>query len=141
MEMRMVMQLLAPGVQDGQTTDLGPKMLGSLGDVLEGLCDGAKEQAIELAGVLQREGPQVLRQGKDDMGVGRLEHLAFPGREPRRLRRAMTFGAAPVAAGVVRLDLVATLVTLGDVAPERRRPTHRDGAQRPMLRTREGGPI
>src|SRR5439155_5763293 len=63
------------------------------------------------------------------------------GREPRRLRRAMTFGAAPVAAGVVGLDLVATLVTLGDVAPERRRPAHGDGAQRPMLRTREDGPI
>ena len=75
------------------------------------------------------------------MGVGRLEHLAFPGREPRRLRRAMTFGAAPVPAGVVGLDLVATVVALGDVAPERRRPAHGDGAQRPMLRAREGGPI
>jgi hypothetical protein len=87
-----------------------------------------------VAGVLQGQGPQVVRQGKNYVDVWGVQHLTFPGGEPRRLRRAMTFGAAPVAAGVVGLDLVATLVTLGDVAPEDRRSTHGDGAQRPVLR-------
>jgi hypothetical protein len=134
MEMGVIVQLLAPGVEHGEATNLRPEMFGGLGNVLECLGNGAKEQAIEWARVLEHQRPQVVWQGKDDMGVGRLEHLAFPSRKPRRLRRAMTFGAATVAAGVVRLDLVATLVALGDVAPERSRPTHRDGAQRPVLR-------
>ena len=100
----MMMQLLAPGVQHGEAPNLRAEMLGVSGDVLEGLRHGAKEQAIEVAGVLERQGPQVVRQGKDHMGVGRLEHLPLPGGEPRGLRGAMTFGAAAVAAGVIRLD-------------------------------------
>jgi len=130
----MLVQLLAPGVEHGEAADLRAEMLRIPSNVLECLGDGAKEQAIEWVRVLEHQQPQIVWQGKDDMGVGRLEHLAFPGREPRRLCRAMTFGAATVAAGVVGLDLVATLVTLGNVAPERSRPTHRDGAQRPVLR-------
>jgi hypothetical protein len=43
MEMRMMVQLLAPGVQHGEATDLGPEMLWGLGNVLERLGDGAKE--------------------------------------------------------------------------------------------------
>ena len=63
-----------------------------------------------------------MRQGKDDMCVGGLEDLTFPGGEPRGLRGAMAFGAATVAAGVVRLDLMVTMVTLRDMAPEGRGP-------------------
>ena len=94
----------------------------------------AHELAGQAAKWLADQGVSV-RVPEDDAGPCGLEHLACPGREPRRLCRAMTFGAATVAAGVVGLDLVATLVTLGDVAPDRSRPTHRDGAQRPVLRT------
>ena len=75
-----------------EATDLGPEMLRVPRDVLEGLHHGAKEQAIEWAGVLQRQGPQVMRQGEDDVHVGRLEHLALPGRQPRSLGRTVTFG-------------------------------------------------
>jgi hypothetical protein len=134
MPMGVMVQLLAPGVEHGEAPNLRAEMLGVPGDVLERLRHCAKEQPIEMAGVLQGQGPQVVRQGKNHMDVWGVQHLTFPGREPRRLRRAMTFGAAPVAAGVVGLDLVATLVTLGDMAPEGRRPTHGDSAQRPVLR-------
>ena len=43
MEMRMMVELLAPGVEDGEAPDLGPEMLGVLGKVLERLGDRAKE--------------------------------------------------------------------------------------------------
>ena len=75
------------------------------------------------------------------MAVGGLDHLTFPGGEPRGLRGAMAFGAAPVAAGVVRLDLMVTMVTLRDMSPEGRGPAHDDGPQGPVLRAREGGAI
>ena len=53
-----MVQLLAPGVEHGEAPDLRAEMLGVPGDVLEGLGDRAKEQAIEVARVLERQGPQ-----------------------------------------------------------------------------------
>jgi len=46
--MLMLVQVLAPGVEHGEAADLCPEMLRVPSDVLEGLGDGAKEQAIEL---------------------------------------------------------------------------------------------
>src|SRR5712691_6687762 len=77
-------------------------------------------------------------EGKDHMDVRRLEHLAFPGGEPGGLGGAVTFGAAAVPARVVRLDLVPTVVTLGDVSAQGGRATQCDGAQGPVLRARQG---
>jgi hypothetical protein len=139
MEMGMVGQLLAPGVEHGKAPDLSPEMLGGLSNVLERLGDRAKEQAIEVAGVLQRQGPQGVRQGKDDMDVGRVEYLALPGCEPWSLSRTMTFGTAAVATGVIRLHFVPAMITLRDMAPEGSGPAQRDGPQGPLLFAREGG--
>jgi hypothetical protein len=141
MEMGVMMELLAPGVQHGKAPDLGPEMRGLLSDVLEGLRDGAKEQAIELARVLQRQRPEIVRQGKNHMDVGCLKELAFPGGEPRGLRGAVTFGAAAVPARVVCLHLVATMIALGDMSAQGGSPAHSDGTQRPILRAGESGPI
>jgi hypothetical protein len=43
MQVGVMVELLAPGVQHGETADLRPKMLRVPGDVLEGLGNGAKE--------------------------------------------------------------------------------------------------
>src|SRR6185295_7556564 len=87
------------------------------------------------------EGPEVVREGKDHMDIGRVKPLAFPGREPRRLGSTMACGATAVAARILRLDLVPTLVTLGDMPPEGRGSAHGDRAQGTMLCAREGRPI
>ena len=60
-----MVQLLAPGVEHGEAPDLCAEMLGVPGDVLERLRHRAKEQPIEVAGVLQGQGPQGVRQGKN----------------------------------------------------------------------------
>jgi hypothetical protein len=52
MQMGMLVQLLAPGVQHGKAPKLCPEMLGGLGNVLERLGDSAKEQTIQWAGGL-----------------------------------------------------------------------------------------
>src|SRR5262249_53700996 len=121
--MLMLVQGLTPGVEHGEAADLRPEMLRVPGDVLERLSDGAKEQAIEGAGVLQRQGPQGVRQGKDHMGVGRLEDLLLPGSQPGGLRGAMTFGAAAVTTRVIRLLFVPAVVALRDMAAEGRGAT------------------
>jgi hypothetical protein len=127
MEMGMVVQLLAPGMEHGEAADLRSEMLGVPGDILERLGDGAKEQPIQGAGVLQRQGSEVVREGKEHMTVGGIKHLALPGGEPRGLGGAMTFGAAAVPARVVRLDLMATVIALRDMAAEGSSPAHGDG--------------
>jgi hypothetical protein len=90
---------------------------------------------------LQRQGSEVVRQSKDHMTVGGIEHLALPGGEPCGLGGAMTFGAAAVPAGVIRLLLMVTVVALRDMATQGGRATEHGRAQGPVLRAREGGPI
>jgi hypothetical protein len=140
-EMGVMVELLAPGMEHGEPADLCAEMRGVPGDVLKRLGDRAKKEPIEQTRVLQRQGTQVVRQGKDPMDVWRVEHLALPGREPRGLGRAMAFGAAPVAARVIRLHFVPTVVALGDMSAQSGRATQRDRAQCPVLRPREGVPI
>ena len=94
----MVVQLLAPGMQHSEAPNLRAEMLGLLGDVVECLGDGAKEQPIEQARILERQGCEVVREGKDHMDVGCVEHLALPSREPDGLGGAMAFGAAAMPA-------------------------------------------
>src|SRR4029450_2412057 len=53
----------------------------------------------------------------------------------------MTFGAAAVATGVIRLLFVPAVVALRDMAPEGGGPTQREGPAGPLLRAREEGPI
>ena len=43
---RMVQQVLAPGVEDGQHADARPEMLWVCGDLLEGLCGSTQEDAV-----------------------------------------------------------------------------------------------
>ena len=54
--MRVMLELSAPGMEHGQSADLGAEMLGITGDVLEALRHGAKEQAIEHPLIVQDQG-------------------------------------------------------------------------------------
>jgi len=63
--MGMMVELLAPGVQHGEAADLGSEMLRVSSNVLEGLRDGAKEQPLERARVLECQRPEVVRERKD----------------------------------------------------------------------------
>jgi hypothetical protein len=56
MQMGMMVELLAPRMQHGKAPNLSAEMLGGPGDVLEGLRHGAKEQTVQRAGVLKRQG-------------------------------------------------------------------------------------
>jgi hypothetical protein len=73
MQMGVMVELLAPGVKHGEAADLRPEMLGVPGNVLERLGHGAKEYAIEVAWILEGQGPQVMRQSKNDGSVSKVE--------------------------------------------------------------------
>jgi hypothetical protein len=130
----------APGGPHGNAPQLRAKRLGGPGAVLQRLGDGAQAEPREQTWVLECQGPQGVRPGDEDVGGGRVEPLTLPGGQPCGLGGAMACRAATVAAGVVRLDRVATLIALGEVASQGGRPAHRESPQRPMRLTREGGP-
>ena len=55
MHMRMVLEVLAPGVEDGQEPDLGPEVLGIGGDLPQGFGGGSEQKAVDLPLVLKRD--------------------------------------------------------------------------------------
>ena len=69
MEVRMSQQFLIPGVQDRQKAEPCPEMLRIGRDGQQGLRSGTEQKAVHHAGVLQRGGNQLMRQGKDHMAV------------------------------------------------------------------------
>jgi hypothetical protein len=85
MEMRVMMELLAPRMEHRQAASLGPKMLRVPRDVLERLHHGAKQHAIEQVGILEAQGTEEMWQREHDMDVRDVEHLTLPVSKPGRL--------------------------------------------------------
>jgi hypothetical protein len=128
MEMRVMMELLAPRMEHRQAANLGPKMLRVPSDVLECLHHGAKQHAVEQAGILEAQGTEEMWQREHDMDVGDVEHLTLPGSKPGRLCSPVALGAVAIATGVIADFLVAALITLGFVAPQGGRAAAGDSA-------------
>jgi hypothetical protein len=132
-EMRMMVELLTPGMEHREAAEVRPEMLGVASDVLERLCHHAKEHAVQHAGIVEAQGAEGVRQCKHHMDVGDVEHLTFPGGEPGGLGGAVARGAVPIATGV-RADLfVATLVARRFVAAKSGGAAEGDGAQGAVL--------
>jgi hypothetical protein len=52
MQMRVVLEILAPGMQDGQESDLSPEVPRIGGDLLQGLGGSTEQEAVDLPRVL-----------------------------------------------------------------------------------------
>jgi hypothetical protein len=132
-EMRVMVELLAPGMEHRQAADVRPEMLRVPGDILERLRHGPKEQAIEHTRVVEAQGTEEMRQRKDDMDVGHVKHLTLPSGEPGRLGGPLALGAVAIATGVIADLFVATLVTLRRVPPKGCSPADGDGPEGAVL--------
>ena len=137
----MMVKLLAPRVEDGETAKFGTEMPRVSADILEGACYGLKEQAIEHARVLEHKRTEGMGQGKDDMHRGHIEYLALSCRQPLRLGRSVAFWAVPIPARIIAALLVAEVVALRRMAAEEGRATGRNIPERTLLRAGEGGAI
>jgi hypothetical protein len=93
-------------------------VLGITGDRLERLGDRLKQQGIHLTRILQGEGTELRRQGKDHMTVGNDQQLLLSGSQPRSLGTPLALRTVPIAARIIADLLVATAITLGFVATE-----------------------
>ena len=65
MDMRMEMEVLAPGVEHGQEADCRPQMFGVCGNREQGLGHRPEENAVDSPGILQCQAGDLLRQCKD----------------------------------------------------------------------------
>ena len=127
--MRVVFEVLAPGVQDGQEPDLGPEVLRIGGDLLQGLGGGAEQKAVDLPRVLQGDRTEHRRESKYHMKIFDWQQLGFSGLHPLRRGGGLALGAVAVAARVVGDSLMPAPVALLDVSAQRRSPAGRDVAQ------------
>jgi hypothetical protein len=137
----VMLELAAPGMQDRHATDLGAEMLGVAGDIDKALRDAAKEQAIEGSRIVQDERAEVLGQGKNGVLVGRLQYFALSLREPSRTSDALAFWAVSVATGIISTSLMAAVITAGFVSTQGRRVAQLDGPKRPVLLAAKGVPV
>ena len=101
MDVRMVVQVLAPGVEHGDEADLGAEMLGIGGDPAQRLGRRSEQDGVDRLLVLEGDLGDRRRQGEDDVEVGHRQQLGLPGGEPFGAGLPLALRAVPVAAGVV----------------------------------------
>ncbi len=106
-DVRMMGERRAPGVQHGGEADVRAQMLRVGGDGGQRLGGGPEQEVVDGRLVLERDGADRSRQGEDDMTVGNLQKLGLTLGEPLPRRRPLTLRAVAVAAGNGRRPLPA----------------------------------
>src|SRR5271163_4517259 len=119
MEVRMMMQILSPGMEHRHEADSRAQMFGVGSDLQEGFRRGAKEHAVNYPLVLEGQGRDHLRQREDDVKVVHREQLGGALIEPRRAGCVLALWAMAIAAGAIGDRAMAATVALFDVATER----------------------
>src|SRR5215469_2142340 len=99
-------QVLSPGVQDGDHTDLGSQVFRIGCDFEQSSCASSEQQMVEQARVLQSQDIQLVRYGEDHVEIAGVEEFAFPCRQPAFARLCLTLGAVPIATRVVGDGLI-----------------------------------
>jgi hypothetical protein len=145
-DVRVVEQLLGPGVQDGKHADRRSDMASVVGEFDDGLRGGLHQEGVAVTLVGAQYVAEFLGHGHGDVEIARRQHLGLAGFEPALGLSAMTFGTTPVLAGMIGEDLGGALVAtpeppsegfgaasldVGDGAPVRRR--HRRAMSRQVL--------
>jgi len=127
------MQVLAPGVEHGEKTDLGAEMPRVCGDGTERLGGAPEQDGVDRLLVLEGDLGERRRQREHDVEIRNRQELCLPGRQPLGTRLPLALRAMAVATGVVGAADEAAIGAGLDMAAERRRPTQLDGTHHPPL--------
>ena len=92
----MVLQGLAPGMEDGGHAELGAEMLGVGCDGGECLGRAAEQDGIDDGFVLEGNLSGGRRQGEDDVEIRHGKEFGLPFGEPLRAFRALALRAMPI---------------------------------------------
>lgn len=74
-DVRMVLEVLSPGMEHAEQTDVGTQMLRVASDFEQRGSTGTEEQIVEQPLVLQHKRGQLMGQSEDDMEVGHGQQL------------------------------------------------------------------
>ena len=107
--MRMMLELLVPGVEDAEEADLRAKPLRVAGDLQQCLGARLEQEGVNLAFVLQRQWRKPMRQGEDDVDVGRGQQVLFPRFEPSVAGVGLAFWTMPASAGNGELSITCLM--------------------------------
>ena len=119
-DMRMVGQRRAPGVQYGGEADARAQMLRVGGDRGQRLRGGPEQEVVDGGLVLERDGADRGRQGEDDVIVGNRQELRLAVFEPLPRRGRLALRAVAIAAGNGRCPLRVLWAKLVMVSPRLR---------------------
>ena len=118
--MRVMYQVLPPGVQNTNKAQFGAQVLGVGGYGRERLGARLKEERVADPLVLVGHGRDRSRQREDHVKIFTLEQLCLAVLQPLGTGQRLAFGTMPVAAGVVADALLVACVAALHVAAERR---------------------
>ena len=101
MQVEVLFQRLAPGVEEGDPADFASQVARICPEGDERLPRRVEEEIVEDPGVALRQRVEGMREGEDDMEVLDRQQPRPPGREPALFGQGLALGAVPVPAGVV----------------------------------------
>ena len=129
MDMRMKLELLIPGVQYAEETDLGAQMLGIDGHLEQSFGASMEQEVVDHFLVLQSERRQFPRQSENDMHVRGGQQLAAARLQPTVAGIALAFWTMAIATRVVRDGGVPAAGTLVAMTAQCGRAASFDGEQ------------
>src|SRR3990172_6408719 len=97
----VVEQVLAPGVEHAEETDLSAQMFRISGDLQESRSAGSKQQGIQKPLVVEGQRSQRVRKREDHMYIGNSQEFSLAGGQPLVASVRPTLRTMAVAAGVV----------------------------------------
>src|SRR5271163_3991429 len=106
-------------MQDAEEPNLGAEMFGIPGDLKQSLGAGAKQKAVNLALVLQRQRSQFMGQCEDDMDVRHRQKIPAARVKPAVAGVSLALRTMPVSARVIGDGLIVATGTGIDVSAER----------------------
>ena len=138
MHMRVMLQILTPGMEYGNEADLGAQVLGRRCDRAQGLGGGVKQDVVDHGLILVSDCSDRLGQRKDYMEVFNGKEVCLAIFQPLRTDQGLAFRAVPIAATVVGNALMAAVVALLNMAAESNGAATLDRAHDAALSTAEG---
>src|SRR5262245_65540112 len=106
MHVRVQMQVLSPGVQDGQKADVPTQVFRVGRNLKQRLGGGAEQGAVQPAPVGPGQATERLRQRKDDVEVFHWQQFGRAFLEPPRPLGRLALGAVAISARVVSKMLI-----------------------------------
>jgi hypothetical protein len=128
MDVRMMLERLAPGVEDGEDAEFGAKMAGIGGEFAQGFRGRPEQYGVDHGLVLEGDLGDGRRQGEDDVEIRSGQEFGLARLEPTFARRRLTFWTMTIPAAVVSDADGAAIVALFDMAAQRRCAAGGDGA-------------